>query len=97
MDDNVDVIIERPLSKKVEKEMERKMNDRETLETEFNDALTGMTDDRTMYMMERRQADSKTENDRSELLALKKNKIDMEIMKLDFVGMNAIQEYFQNL
>lgn len=41
---------------------------------------------------------SPRQSERNELFALKKEKIDMEIMKLNLVGMNAIkQDYFQNL
>lgn len=78
----------------VEKERERNMKGKKASTTEFNDALSHISDDRTICMTERRQAVSKTDKNRCEF---KKRKIEMEIMKLD-VAIDAMhQDYFSNL
>lgn len=76
-----------------------KEKSREGEDTKFNKALTCMADDRTACMaVERREAVTKARSDRMSLLAYKKNKIDMEIMRLYLAGMSAMQqEYFQSL
>ncbi|KAF5453007.1 hypothetical protein F2P56_027954 [Juglans regia] len=105
INDNVEVIFERPPGKKAEKERERKRKAAKSYDAEFVEALTCMTNDRAAFMYERRQATSKLDADRAQLLAEKKRrndtenrKIDMEIMRMDLAGMNGMQrEYFLNL
>ncbi|XP_035545904.1 uncharacterized protein LOC118348409 [Juglans regia] len=105
IDDNVEVIFERPPGKKAEKERERKRKAAESYDAEFVEALTCMTNDRAVFMSERRQATSKLDVDRAQLLVEKKRrndtenrKIDIEIMKIDLAGMNGMQrEYFLNI
>ncbi|KAF5463162.1 hypothetical protein F2P56_019098 [Juglans regia] len=105
INDNVEVIFERPPGKKAEKERERKRKAAESYDAEFVEALTCMTNDRAGFMSERRQATSKLDADRAQLLVEKKRrndtenrKIDIEIMKMDLAGMNGMQrEYFLNL
>ncbi|XP_042983405.1 glutathione S-transferase T3-like [Carya illinoinensis] len=74
--ENVPVDCERPPGKKAEKvrEKERKCNERQNLV--IKEALSQMTDDRRTCMMERRESQLKYENERSELLFLKKIKLD---------------------
>ncbi|XP_035544568.1 uncharacterized protein LOC118347973 [Juglans regia] len=98
IDDNVDVIFERPPGKKTEKERERKRKAAESYDAEFVEALTCMTNDRVVFMSEIRQATSKLDADRARLLMEKKRrndtenrKIDIEIMKMDLAGMNGMQ------
>ncbi|XP_035550683.1 glutathione S-transferase T3-like [Juglans regia] len=98
IDDNVEVIFERPPGKKAEKERERKRKAAESYDAEFVEALTCMTNDRAVFMSERRQATSKLDVDRAQLLVEKKRrndtenrKIDIEIMKIDLAGMNGMQ------
>ncbi|KAG6647748.1 glutathione S-transferase T3-like isoform X1 [Carya illinoinensis] len=77
--ENVPVDCERPPGKKAEKvrEKERKCNERQNLV--IKEALSQMTEDRRTCMMERRESQLKYENERSELLLLKKRKLDLEI------------------
>ncbi|XP_041004100.1 uncharacterized protein LOC121249455 [Juglans microcarpa x Juglans regia] len=89
--ENVEIIIERPPGKKAEKKRERMRKATEASDSEFHASLTQMYEDRDMFMRERRQEASKANSDRSELVAEKKRRTDMEIMKLDLAGMNAMQ------
>ena len=77
--ENVSIDCERPMGKKVEKarEKERKCNERQNIV--INEALNQMKDDRRTSMMERRESQLKYENERSELLLLKKRKLELEI------------------
>lgn len=59
MNDNIEVIDERLLGKKVEKEMEIKKKDKDISEFEFNDTLTQMIDDKFVCTIERREAINK--------------------------------------
>ncbi|KAG6636333.1 hypothetical protein CIPAW_11G104100 [Carya illinoinensis] len=77
--ENVLVECERPPRKKSEKEREKKRKSRKREDKEFSDALREMTDDRKILLLERKESIIRLENRNSELLAIKKKKIEMEI------------------
>ncbi|XP_018818225.2 glutathione S-transferase T2-like [Juglans regia] len=93
INDNVEVIFERPPGKKAEKERERKRKMAESYDAEFVEALTCMKNDRAAFMSERRQATSKLSErrqatsklsaDRAQLLVEKKMRNDTENRKID--------------
>lgn len=90
IDDNVDIIHERPPTKMVEKERERKRKKAiEDLDSRFHDALSRMRDDKTTCMMERREVIIKADKKRRKN-NIEKMKSDREIMKLDLSNMNAL-------
>ncbi|KAG6627502.1 uncharacterized protein LOC122296873 [Carya illinoinensis] len=105
LDDNVEVISERPPGKKATKESVRKRKAGETYDAEFTEALNGMRNDRAIYISKRKQEISKSNSVAHDLLVEKKRKndmlkrkIDMKLMKLDLAGMNRMQqEYFLNI
>lgn len=100
LDDNIEVIHERAQGTKAKKLKERKKEERkfiEGLDVEFNYALARMTNDKMTFMVEKREAITKVERERSEQLALEKKKFKTKIMKLDIASMNAMQQgYFQS-
>lgn len=57
--------------------------------TQFDDALSHISDYRIICMMEKSQAINKVKKGICELLHLKKRKIEIEIMKLALANMNA--------
>lgn len=77
---------------KLRKKGREKKKGRKTLATKFNNYLSCMSNDRTIYIIEKRQRINKANNDRSKLLHLKNGKIKIEIMKLDLTSMNAMQQ-----
>lgn len=62
----------------------RKRKGRKASATEFNNPLSSMNNNKTICVMERKQMVNKIENDRCELLHLKKKKIEMKIMEIRF-------------
>ncbi|KAF5444698.1 hypothetical protein F2P56_033811 [Juglans regia] len=94
LDDNVEVILERPPGKKAAKDKERKRKCRDDVDDEFTHAIARMTAERNTFRIERREFNSKQERDRNEHLALEKKKFEAEIMKLDLDGMKPKQQLY---
>ncbi|KAG6624740.1 hypothetical protein CIPAW_16G048900 [Carya illinoinensis] len=94
LDDNVEVIHERPPGKKAAKEKERKRKSRDEIDVEFNHALARLTTNRNTFNVERKEFYSKVERNRDEHLALKKKKFEAKIMKLDIDGMKPKQQIY---
>ena len=96
--DVVEEIVERPAGKKAEKESLKKRKAQEHSDAEFNTALGAMTEDRRLFMAERREWQTKADRDRGAQLDLDKRKFDAEMMGKDLSGMNAMQQaYFRKV
>ncbi|KAG2700910.1 hypothetical protein I3760_06G019300 [Carya illinoinensis] len=90
--------LERPLSKKSEKQRERKRKHEKSCNSQFDEKLSNMEADRRIMMIERRETAMKAEKDRAEIISLKKKKMEMEVMMLNVDNMNAVQrEYFKSI
>ncbi|KAF5470814.1 hypothetical protein F2P56_011303 [Juglans regia] len=99
--ESMSINLERPLGKKAEKERETKRNRKESSPVDFDERfdarLSHMESDRKITMIERREAVSRADRDRTEIIELKK-KMEMEIMSMNVDNMNAVQrEYFKSL
>ncbi|XP_042975578.1 uncharacterized protein LOC122307014 [Carya illinoinensis] len=90
LDDVVEEHVERSAGKKAEKEDLRKRKAQESSDAEFNMALGAMTEDRQLFMAERREWQTKADRDRGTQLELDKRKFDAEMMSKDLSGMNAM-------
>ncbi|XP_040989639.1 glutathione S-transferase T3-like [Juglans microcarpa x Juglans regia] len=98
VDDVVEENVERPPSKKAEKDNLRKRKAQESCDAEFNMVLEKMTEDRRLFMAERRSWVTKADDNRGAQLELDKRKFEAEIMSKDLSGMNAMQQaYFLNI
>ncbi|KAG6634995.1 uncharacterized protein LOC122281301 [Carya illinoinensis] len=96
--DVVEEHVERPAGKKAEKENLRKRKAQESSDAEFNTALGAMTEDRRLFMAERREWQTKVDRDRGAQLDLDKRKFDAEMMGKDLSGMNDMQQaYFRKV
>ncbi|KAG6666483.1 glutathione S-transferase T3-like [Carya illinoinensis] len=96
--DVVEEHVERPAGKKAEKENLRKRKAQESSDAEFNTALGAMTEDRRLFMAERREWQTKVDRDRGAQLDLDKRKFDAEMMGKDLSDMNAMQQaYFRKV
>ncbi|KAG7989919.1 hypothetical protein I3843_03G261600 [Carya illinoinensis] len=70
----------------------------ESSDAEFNMALGAMTGDRRLFMVERREWQTKADHDRGAQLELDKRNFDAEMMSKDLSGMNAmLQAYFHKV
>ncbi|KAG6629484.1 hypothetical protein CIPAW_14G088300 [Carya illinoinensis] len=88
----------KPAGKKAEKESLRKRKAQESFVVEFNMKLGAMTEDRRLFMAERREWQMKADRDKGAQLELDKRKFDAEIMSKDLSGMNAMQQaYFHKV
>ncbi|KAF5468412.1 hypothetical protein F2P56_012564 [Juglans regia] len=98
VEENVEVLGERPLGKKAEKKREMKQKSWEGHDTEINMGLARMTDDRHRCMVEQRTTVLKADHDRSAEFELTKKKFETKMMRLDLAGMNVTQQkYFLNI
>ncbi|KAG6659921.1 hypothetical protein CIPAW_03G069900 [Carya illinoinensis] len=96
--DIVEEHVERPAGKKAEKENLRKRKAQESSDADFNMALGAMTEDRRLFMAERREWQTKVDRDRCAQLELDKRKFDAEMMSKDLSGMNVMQQaYFHKV
>ncbi|KAF5441947.1 hypothetical protein F2P56_037113 [Juglans regia] len=99
--ESMSINLERPLGKKAEKEREIKRKRKESSHVDFDERfdarLSHMESDRKITMIERREAVSQADRDRTEIIELKK-KMEMEIISMNVDNMNAVQrEYFKSL
>ncbi|KAF5459558.1 hypothetical protein F2P56_019497 [Juglans regia] len=92
VEENVEILIERPPGKKVKKENLRKWKSWESCDAKFNMALAGMTENRRLCMVERRAWVMKANRDGGAQLELEKNKFEAEMMSKDLASMNAMQQ-----
>lgn len=82
--------VERSLGKKAGKERLRKWKSQESCDAKFHKALARMTEDRRLFMAERRAWVMKADHDRGAQLELDKKKFEVEMMSKDLAGMNAM-------
>ncbi|KAG7943286.1 hypothetical protein I3843_15G030900 [Carya illinoinensis] len=96
--DVVEENVERPTRKKAEKENLRKRKAQESSDADFGMALGAMTEDRRLFMVERREWQTKADCDRGAQLELNKRKFEAEMMSEDLSGINVMQQtYFHKV
>ncbi|KAF5464003.1 hypothetical protein F2P56_005356 [Juglans regia] len=98
VDNVVEENIERPPGKKAEKDNLRKRKAQQSCDADFNGALEKMTDDRRLFMAERRAQVTKSDQLRVAQLELDKRKFEAEMMSKDLSNMTVMQQaYFHNI